>query len=117
MDEAVERRRVRAGHNQALFREVNEQIRQMAETFEQLTPDGVWICECLNTECAERVELTLAEYEAVREDPARFIVAPGDDHFDPVVEERVAGNERYWVVEKLGVSGKVAAEADGRSGS
>lgn len=57
------------------------------------------VCECADTECAERLPTTVAEYELVREDGARFLVAPGheDESFEKVVRRR----SRYRVVEKV----------------
>jgi hypothetical protein len=56
------------------------------------------------------VRLTQAEYEAVRTDPRRFLVAPGNVS-DPEIERVVEKDERYWVVEKVGAAGRVAEEA------
>jgi hypothetical protein len=47
----------------------------------------------------------------VREDDARFAVAPG--HVDQEHETVVLRRERYWVIEKGGLAGKIAdGEAD-----
>ena len=110
--EPGDERQIRAERNQSLFRDVNERIREMAETFEQLTPYGTWICECLNPDCAAPLEMALGEYEALREQPTHFAVAPSDEHVDPSVEIRVDASDRYWVVEKINVAGKKAKELD-----
>jgi hypothetical protein len=54
------------------------------------------------------VELTLQEYAHVRANDARFAVAP--DHVTPAHEHVVLKTERYWVVEKDGLAGVIAAE-------
>ena len=103
-------RATRLGRNEALYREVNERVKQINEAFNSLVPLGDWICECGNERCATRVAMTRDEYEAVRAVDTHFAVAPGDAHFFPDIERIVARQERYWVVEKLGVAATVAAE-------
>ena len=36
-----------------------------------------FICECADANCMEIIRLSLDEYEAVRQHPARFFTAPG----------------------------------------
>jgi hypothetical protein len=102
----------RVAKNESLFREVNERISSVAEGFasggEQTQQ---FVCECSRLGCIEPIELTLEEYAAVRATDVRFAVAQG--HFDPAHEEVVLRKERYWVVEKDGVAGEVAAEERG----
>jgi hypothetical protein len=105
----------RAAENQSLMRAVNERIDDLNRTFEAFAPYGSWICECANVECLERVEMTLGEYEALRQRPECFTVVPDDRHVVPGVERVVERTERYWVVEKLGVARERAVELDGRS--
>jgi hypothetical protein len=100
----------RAARNQSLFREVNEQLASLNQTFEQLTPYGSWACECASTQCLEQIPMTLGEYGALRTDPTHFAVVPGDVHVLPEVERIVEKNDRYWVVEKIGTAGAIAAE-------
>lgn len=105
----------RAAENQSLFRQVNEQIEALNAAFDAFTPHGSWSCECANTSCLERLEMTLAEYEALRRQSNRFAVAPGEDHVWQDVENVVHRTERYWVVEKEGAAGERAIELDGRA--
>jgi hypothetical protein len=104
----------RAARNQALFRQVNERIETLNESFGVVIPMGEWVCECADEACAVPVELTIDEYEAVRAYGNRFVVAPADEHVVPDVELVVMRDERYWVVEKFGESGALAAELDPR---
>jgi hypothetical protein len=98
-------------------------VRDSAECFEGhtpasfslLSPVGEWICECANDTCTELIEMTAAEYEAIRSDGARFFVAPGDEHVCPDVEKVTEHGERYRVVEKTGHAGSVARSHDPRS--
>src|SRR5215218_4352214 len=83
MGEATDSRAARAGRNQALYREVNERVREMNEAFDAFLPLGEWICECANEECFETIEMTHEEYEAVRAGGTRFFVKPDDAHIVP----------------------------------
>jgi hypothetical protein len=91
--------------NQIVFRAVNERI---AELTRRLNKTGVclFICECGDPACAESLEVLWEEYEAVRADPARFIVLDG--HQRRGVERVVDGNGRYLVVERIAVAAELA---------
>jgi hypothetical protein len=108
-DTTLDRRQIRAARSQAMFREVNERI---VELTHQWPSEPQFVCECESTTCAETVPLTAEEYEAVRSDPACFLVAPG--HNVPAVEETVLSTDRYLVVRKLGRGHDLAVEFDPR---
>ena len=110
-----EERSARLARNQALYREVNERVRAINEAFDELLPLGEWLCECANTECLERLQLTHEEYENVRAEGNRFAVMPSKAHVFPEVEDVVERHERYWVVEKQGVAAEIAAKVDPRA--
>jgi hypothetical protein len=112
MQTADESRQVRAARNQSLFREINERIQSLNETFGRLLPMGEWVCECADDACTEHMELTLEEYERIRRDANHFPVLPG--HELPDVERVVERHERYLVVEKIGQAAAVARELDPR---
>jgi hypothetical protein len=100
----------RAARNEALFREVNEQVRHLAESSDE-SRVGEFVCECSRDTCTERVRVPLATYEDVRAHPRRFIVLPGhDDDFEHIVEKNVG----FLVVEKEGTAGRVAERSDPR---
>jgi hypothetical protein len=105
-----ELREQRLARNQVMFRAVNERVRGINETFDDILDTHVYACECAEPTCVEQVELTPAEYERVRSDPRRFFVAPAQTHVFPEVEVVVERAERYWVVQKLGVAAEVATE-------
>jgi hypothetical protein len=105
----------RAARNQSLFREINERVKQLNEGFSLVLPVGEWICECADDTCVERIELSAAEYEAVRVDGRHFLVAPGDEHVLLDVERVTERTDRYWVVEKFGIAGEMADRFDPRS--
>jgi hypothetical protein len=111
----AEDRGPRAARNQSLFREANERVKQLNEGFSMVLPVGEWICECADDACVERIELSPAEYEAVRNDGTHFLVAPGDEHVFLEVERVSERNECYWVVEKFGAAGEMAGKLDPRS--
>jgi hypothetical protein len=91
----------RIAETEALFRAGNDRMiawqesRDAARRGERLT----FFCECGRRHCGEQVRLTAEEYEAVRANAMRFIVAPG--HELPDVEDVVVErHDRYLVVEK-----------------
>lgn len=104
----------RVGKNEALFREVNERIKDMSGPLLAFEGDAplAFVCECSDVGCNEPVEVTLAEYEAVRSDPTHFLVAPGH-LWQPDVERTVRARDGYAVIEKLGEAGEKAVEEDG----
>jgi len=114
----MEPRASRLAKNEAVFRDVNERVLEIQQ---ELGPDprgallGGFICECSDPECLERVgPLTIRDYEAVRADPRRFIIAP--NHQAPDVERVIETTGKYWVVEKhAGVPAEIARERDPRS--
>lgn len=92
-------------------RRVNEAIergRGRSET-------AIFVCECGYVDCSTTIALTIDEYEAVRTDFDRFLLAPSHeiDGVDAVVEQYPS----YLVVVKLGREAKERSEAtDSRSG-
>lgn len=105
-------RTVRLAQNQSLFRAVNERIETLNDAFSEFVPYGDWVCECDDASCTERMSLTLAEYEAIRQDGARFPVLPGHENLE--IERVVEVHERYVVVEKVGVGRAISIEHDPR---
>jgi hypothetical protein len=99
------------GFNEALFRSINERIEAGTWPAEQ-SETAAFRCECAALGCNLLLEMTLAEYEAVRLNPRRFIVAPG--HELPEVEVVVRRAENYFVVEKVGDAGEVADDTHPR---
>ena len=107
----------RGARNQALFREVNERVEHVNEVFGKTKALGEWVCECADPACTERMKMSLAEYEAIRENGTRFAVAASDEHVFPELERVAERNERFWVVDKLGEAGAVAEDLNPRSPS
>jgi hypothetical protein len=63
-------------------------------------------CECARLGCTEIIELSVDEYEEVRANPRRFIVADG--HQQPEFETVVERRSDYLVVEKRDEAGRMA---------
>jgi hypothetical protein len=108
----------RAAENQSLYRSANERLKQLNEALDEVVPDGdshEWLCECADTDCSVRIATTLNEYEAVRENPRAFIVAPR--HLYPEVERVLDENSRFMIVEKFDDAGETAEALDPRQGA
>lgn len=88
---------VRIGTTEAIFRSVNERIAESAERFD--SDSAEFVCECHDRSCTHRVTASLDDYEHVREEPTRFLLAPGHD--DAHVERVVVRSRRFWIVEKF----------------
>jgi hypothetical protein len=106
-------REERLARNEALFRDVNERVRAVAEQHGGEPHLYQFFCECSNVDCTFQLNATLAEYEAVRAHSNRFLVAP--DHWLPEVESIAEKTGRWWVVEKHGDAAKLAEELDPRN--
>jgi hypothetical protein len=83
--------------NEAFFRAVNEGIAEASEKFE--SEKAEFLCECGDAHCTHRLEVSLEEYEEVREHPTRFIVRHG--HVESQVEDVVKSRKRYAIVDKV----------------
>jgi hypothetical protein len=83
----------RLGRTELLFREVNERIREIAGRFGVLDV-ALFICECGQGSCAESIELSLEEYDALRSLPGAFAMVPGHE----AAHERVVARKRHYEV-------------------
>ena len=96
-----------------IFREVNEQVRQVNETFGQDGYAESFLCECGNSACMQTIRVQTAEYEAVRVHPRRYLIAR--DHENPEIERIVHENGQFAVVETfVGEASRIAEETDPR---
>jgi hypothetical protein len=107
MDQRQERR---LALNEAIFRDVNERIREISDTFGEKDATYDFLCECSDPGCTEKVVMTSAEYEYVRSDPTRFVVMKG--HALPEVESVVDRARDHVVVEKEGAAADIAIQLD-----
>jgi hypothetical protein len=106
----------RRARNEALFREVNERVEEvstrLAGTEDESALTG-FVCECSREACADLVEITYAQYEAIRSDARRFLVRVG--HEDLTVDRVVEQHPAFLIVEKFGEASEIAIERDPRS--
>lgn len=106
-------REERLAQNEVFFRSVNERIRETADGHGSDPHEYEFLCECSEPTCVQRVRLTLDEYEAVRAEATRFVLAEGHD--DATIETVVETGSDHVVVEKGGAAGEVARELDPRT--
>ena len=97
----------RIAMNEATYRTVNEAVRA-----EGSRGAIAFLCECGRLGCNQLIELSRAEYEAVRTNPRRFAIVPG--HEIPDVEDVVARHERYAVIEKHADTDDIVKPTDPR---
>ena len=102
----------RLAQNEALFREVNEKVEAVAVVHGADDHVYEFYCECANADCSMQLPATIAEYEAVRAHPRRFLVVP--EHWLPEVESVAAKHDSFWVIEKHGDAGRLVENLDPR---
>lgn len=101
----------RLARNQATFREANQRIVAAAGEIGVGARSVPFICECADPSCTQVLPIDLADYEAVRRNPRRFLHADGHDDG---LGEPVELHEGYVVVEKVGYAGEIVERlADG----
>jgi hypothetical protein len=107
----VSDREERLALNEAANRAINE-VRE---------PDGAGsghetftaVCECAEPVCDRTFEVTVDEYERVRDDPRRFMVV--EEHVQPDIEDVVERRDAYVVVLKgEGAAAEIAIQEDPR---
>lgn len=104
----------RIGRNEALFRQVNERLKEIGESFSLVSESVDFVCECGSASCAAPIRMTLEEYERVRSDPELFFVVPGHETED--VESFVESHDGYDVVRKgTGTPARLARETNPRA--
>lgn len=104
----------RVGLNEAIFRQVNEQIRGLNQGFGTQEDAMTVICECGDADCTERLEVAVSDYERIRDDSRLYVIARG--HEVPDVERVVEAAKGYDVVQKReGDPAELARETDPRS--
>jgi hypothetical protein len=101
----------RAARNEALFREVNENIARLEERHGTTSAQPVYICECANAACTEQIVIDADTYRRVRAEARCFFVRPG--HQEPELERVVETHSDFLVVEKTGAAGQVAEQTQG----
>jgi hypothetical protein len=90
--------RIRA--NNERFRQANESIRDRADAVGADMEQLPFLCECPVEDCVEILQLTRAQYKAVRDNPHWFMTAVGHEEAEKPIAEVVSRNDGYVVVEK-----------------
>ena len=91
-------REERAIRNEALLREVNVHIANLEERVNDPGELLPLLCECAQTDCMVPIEVDRATFEAVGENPLRFLVV--SRHEQPEVESVIERHSGYLIVEK-----------------
>ena len=98
----------RAARNEAVFRAANDRIAERRAALPAVDGRTPFLCECEDERCTELVLLTSEEYELVRADAVRFVVACG--HPTHGSEDGLSGDG--WVsVRKTGRGAEIARES------
>jgi hypothetical protein len=107
-------REERIARNEALFRDLNERLKEITESLTAGDNHNTLelFCECGTLDCMEKIRVPVQTYERVRAVPERFLVAPGHDHLD--VERVVERLEKYWLVEKHEEEAEIARQTNPR---
>jgi hypothetical protein len=89
----------RLAQNRLIFREVNVRVGELSlqQVIVPWTERTEYFCECGRPDCVDSVELTLAEFEAVRSDESTFVIAPTHNSPAAAIVEQT---DRYVIVER-----------------
>lgn len=88
----------RKAANEALFRQVNERLEDLNETFGVVAGMFSVVCECDDQGCVEQIAIPREVYEGARAHPAVFILRPG--HATAKVEVVIEDHEDWQLVQK-----------------
>jgi hypothetical protein len=109
---AMSFREERIARNEAVVREINEEVEQSHESL----PDSSFmhiVCECGYERCDEIIAVMKDEYERIRNDPRQFCVV--QEHVIQDVEAIVEENDRFVIVAKReGTPAEVAIRTNPR---
>jgi len=104
----TEERIRRVGENEALYRQVNEQVRGINKGISTMTGSFDVLCECGTLECMEHISVTPQVYEQTRSESDHFIVLRG--HEVDEIEHVIADHGSFYVIEKTPPEAKQLAE-------
>ena len=91
-------RKRRTGENEAIFRSVNEQVRELTAALWTTSGTMKVVCECGARGCTDQFEITTDAYAQVRADSTLFVLRPGHDL--PETETVIDKNDTFWTVRK-----------------
>jgi hypothetical protein len=101
---------LRIAKTESRFRNVNERLAQSAESVG--LQEAELVCECADPDCGHSIATPLDEYERVRADGARFLLAP--EHQEQKHEQVIESRPGYRIVEKLKGVGAAARRLNPR---
>jgi hypothetical protein len=105
-------REQRLARNEVASREINEKIEEAYQGEPPANRIDI-VCECARMTCDATIDITLDEYEDVRENARHFVINPG--HVAGDIEWIVYENDRFAVVAKReGVPADVARDENPR---
>jgi hypothetical protein len=86
--------------SRSLRREINERIADLIEALDDKGEEPLMTvsCECRSEECVTPIEMTLAEYRAVRAGPTRWVMSSA--HIDILADSIVARRNGYALIEQ-----------------
>lgn len=87
----------RIARTESVFRHVNERIAEASSGWE--ADATVFVCECADPDCHDRLHVPREHYEDVRNESTHFLVAEG--HEEPEYERVVEKRSGYAVVDKF----------------
>ena len=90
-------REERLANNEALFRAANERMADWTERHEE-NWEELYLCECSDPQCRDKLALTRQQYEHVRAHSRHFAVRAG--HEVPDIEVVVEELDDWVIVEK-----------------
>jgi hypothetical protein len=100
--------------NQTIFRELNERTEQDNDARLGVGPRiDTYLCECSDRRCTAPIRLSRLEYESVRAEPLRFVIAL--NHENPEIDRVVTENERFATVDMFhGTPARIARDTHPR---
>ena len=105
----------RVAENEARVRKGNEGIEAAVMRLQPSVRRIPFVCECGRLECIVTLRLSLADYNAVRQDARWFICSPGHELTQAGHERVIETREGYVIVEKQGEAADVAEDLDPRA--
>jgi hypothetical protein len=83
--------------NEQIFRAANERLK---DRLADLEIEGMvpFVCECGDSDCLQTVELSLAQFDAIRVHGSRFFMLTG--HEDLSTEDVIEQRDGYVITEK-----------------
>lgn len=104
MNDAQEARRL--VENEVLARSSNRDAGIAIANLSVSISNIMFFCECSDSDCAERIPMSLTTYRQIHENNNRFTIKP--NHDTSKVESVIDRGDKYWVVQKYHMEDKSA---------